>query len=321
MSFPQQRWLYSHQLFDSMSSIFQEATHASVITCCTDVLWPLPRLELQIVHQCPHRKSSQWVRITLVGWDCKVNGDNVVSHSAKWLKRFRWRVSIDWVSHSPAMRPMTPDVLMTSPACMFSVAMIHLFRLPPATNAMSADLKTQMVKNIYIYLYLWGVHQDRHTETSQRRLSLPAGVVPHFHNLLFKGLAAFSIFIVQPLEVYHSISLLVAAANSMSANPPCIVHSEMVSSQRQKRKEKWKEIKKLKPKKIFFFLFLFLIYFHFGTTSTKHFTCVISASSLFHPYGSDGILVYLLPQCPVLLKWGCGEKAPALSDSTGHQAP
>lgn len=153
MSFPQQRWLYWHQLFDSMSSIFQEATRASVITCCTDVLWPLPRLELQIVHQCPHRKSSQWVRITLVGWDCKVNGDNVVSHSAKWLKRFRWRVSIDWVSHSPAMRPMTPDVLMTSPACMFSVAMIHLFRLPPATNAMSADLKTQMVKK-YIYIYI-----------------------------------------------------------------------------------------------------------------------------------------------------------------------
>lgn len=123
---------------------------------------------------------------------------------------------------------MTPDVLMRSPACMFSVAMIHLFRLPPATNAMSADLNTQMVKK-YIYIYLWGVHQDPYTETSQRRLSLPTGVIPHFHNLLFKGLAVFSIFIAQPLEVYHSISLLVAAANSMSANPPCIVDSEMVS--------------------------------------------------------------------------------------------
>lgn len=54
--------------------------------------------------------------------------------------------SCEWATHLPAMRPMTPDVLMTSPACIFSVAMIHLFRLPPATSAMSADLKTQVVK-------------------------------------------------------------------------------------------------------------------------------------------------------------------------------
>lgn len=40
----------------------------------------------------------------------------------------------------PAMRPITPDVLMMSPVSMFSVAIIHLFRLPPATRAMSADL-------------------------------------------------------------------------------------------------------------------------------------------------------------------------------------
>lgn len=45
---------------------------------------------------------------------------------------------------APAMRPITPDVLMRSPACMFSVAMIHLFRLPPATSAMSADLVRQL---------------------------------------------------------------------------------------------------------------------------------------------------------------------------------
>lgn len=29
---------------------------------------------------------------------------------------------------------------MMSPACMFSVAMIQRFRLPPATSAISADL-------------------------------------------------------------------------------------------------------------------------------------------------------------------------------------
>lgn len=52
------------------------------------------------------------------------------------------------MSYLPAMRPMTPDDLMTSPGCIFSVAMIHLFRLPPATSAMSADLKTQMFEKI-----------------------------------------------------------------------------------------------------------------------------------------------------------------------------
>lgn len=40
----------------------------------------------------------------------------------------------------PALRSITPDVLMTSPCCMFAVAMIHLFRAPPATRAISADL-------------------------------------------------------------------------------------------------------------------------------------------------------------------------------------
>lgn len=217
------------------------------------------------------------------------------------------------------------------PWCFDDVSRLHVLRgndpsfpIAPGDQCDVSRPENTNGKKIYIYLYLWGVHQDPHTETSQRRLILPAGVVPHFHNLLFKGLAAFSIFIVQPLEVYHSISLLVAAANSMSANPPCIVHSEMVSSQRHKKKKrKVERDQKTEAKEdlFIFFLFIFLIYFHFGTTSTKHFTCVISASSLFHPYGSDGILVYLLPQCPVLLKWGCGEKAPALSDSTGHQAP
>lgn len=320
MSFPQQRWLYSHQLFDSMSSIFQEATRASVITCCTDVLWPLPRLELQIVHQCPHRKSSQWVRITLVGWDCKVNGDNVVSHSAKWLKHFRWRVSIDWVSHSPAMRPMTPDVLMTSPACMFSVAMIHLFRLPPATNAMSADLKTQMVKNIYIFISVRRSPRSSHRDitaeaelTCRGRTALPqpslqrACCLFHLHSAA-AGSLSFYIFACGRRQFHECEPSL-----------HCTQWNGQFSKTKKKRKVERDQ--KTEAKEDLFFFFLFLIYFHFGTTSTKHFTCVISASSLFHPYGSDGILVYLLPQCPVLLKWGCREKAPALSDSTGHQAP
>lgn len=35
---------------------------------------------------------------------------------------------------------MCAEFLMMSPGCMFSVAMIQRFRLPPATSAMSADL-------------------------------------------------------------------------------------------------------------------------------------------------------------------------------------
>lgn len=46
---------------------------------------------------------------------------------------------------------------------------------------------------------------------------------------------------------------------------------------------------------------------------------MISASRLLHPYRSDGVLVPLLPQCPVLIQRRCGEEAPALSNCTGRQ--
>lgn len=42
---------------------------------------------------------------------------------------------------------------------------------------------------------------------------------------------------------------------------------------------------------------------------TTLFTCVISASSLFHSHRLDCILLPLLPQSPVLLQRGCGEEA------------
>lgn len=45
---------------------------------------------------------------------------------------------------------------MMSPTCMFSVAMIHLFRLPPATSAMSADL---CVDNCDDQLYVHKLHR------------------------------------------------------------------------------------------------------------------------------------------------------------------
>lgn len=74
------------------------------------------------------------------------------------------------------------------------------------------------------------IRLDRTSQNGKLQPILPARVVPHFHNLLFKRLAVFSIFVAQPLKVYHSISLLVAAANSMRTNSSCIVHSKMVSS-------------------------------------------------------------------------------------------
>lgn len=42
------------------------------ITCSTNVLWSLPWLYLQVVHQRAHGKSSQRVRVTFIGWDCRV---------------------------------------------------------------------------------------------------------------------------------------------------------------------------------------------------------------------------------------------------------
>lgn len=50
-----------------------------------------------------------------------------------------------------------------------------------------------------------------------------------------------------------------------------------------------------------------------------HFTCVISASCLFHSDRPDGVLLPLLPSDPVLLQRGCGEEASALDHrTTGH---
>lgn len=58
-----------------------------------------------------------------------------------------------------------------------------------------------------------------------------------------------------------------------------------------------------------------LLYFF----TTALFTCVISASCLFHSDRPDGVLLPLLPSDPVLLQRGCGEEASPLDHrTTGH---
>lgn len=52
---------------------------------------------------------------------------------------------------------------------------------------------------------------------------------------------------------------------------------------------------------------------------TGNSTCVISASSLLHTNWSDGVLLPLLPVCPILTQRGCGEETPALLKWTGHK--
>lgn len=146
-------------------------------TCSTDVLWSLPRLYLQVVHQCSHRKSSQWVRISLICWHWTGKTGFFI-----WLQTFWWISPRLWWRSLPAMRPMTADVLMTSPACMFSVAMIHLFLLPPATRAISADLRgPDWLFRIFreeaavfgSWSHLHGSYRTSTTFSSKGRSSLP----------------------------------------------------------------------------------------------------------------------------------------------------
>lgn len=58
---------------------------------------------------------------------------------------------------------------------------------------------------------------------------------------------------------------------------------------------------------------------NYTDTVNLPFTWMVSASRLLHPYRPDGVLVPLLPQCPVLIQRRCGEEAPALSNCTGRQ--
>lgn len=121
----------------------------------------------------------------------------------------------------PAMRPMMAEVVMTSPACMFSVAIIHRFLLPPATSAISADLRAQSrgpdwvlrIGTEVVVLRVW-------------KPSSPAWVVPHLHDLLFEGQILFARFVIQPLKVNHSVSLFMASADAMGPNLSFVAQRE-----------------------------------------------------------------------------------------------
>lgn len=115
------------------------------------------------------------------------------------------------------MRPMTADVLMTSSACMFSVAIIHRFLLPPATSAILADLRSQWRGSDWGFRR-WTANVIEVVLLRVRKLSSPAWVVSHLDNLLLKGQILFAWLIIQPLKVNHSVSLFMASANAVSPN-------------------------------------------------------------------------------------------------------
>lgn len=166
------------------------------------------------------------------------------------------------------------------------------------------------------------------------KLISPAWVISHFNNLLFKGLVLFAWFIIQPLKVNHSVSLFMASTNAMCPNLSWVAHIE-----------KWSKIKQHWYIKIYILLDVLsyskqMLYYllkcsknanahffkckkhwnpHHDIHDSELSTCVISASSLLHTNGSDGVLLSLLPMCPILSHRGCGEKTPALSKYTGDQ--
>lgn len=118
---------------------------------------------------------------------------------------------------------------MMSPVCMFSVAIIHLFRLPPATSAMSADLcrrhsslQPTVCSYLSVYILINGLHGWK--------LVSPARVVSHFNNLLFKWLGLSVWLVMQSLEVDHPVFLFVAPANAVCPYLPWVGERKTSSS-------------------------------------------------------------------------------------------
>lgn len=196
-------------------------------TCSADILRPLPRLYLEVVHQRPNGKSSQGVRIPFFSRHCRVNATRFYSCLNGSINLHPWWRLL------PAMRPMTADVLMTSPACMFSVAIIHRFLLPPATSAISADLRSQWRGSDWRF-GRWTANASEVVLPRVRKLSSPAWVVSHLDNLLLKGQILFARLIIQPLKVNHSVSLFVASANAMRPNLSFVAQIETTIKKKYK---------------------------------------------------------------------------------------
>lgn len=113
---------------------------------------------------------------------------------------------------------------MMSPACMFSVAIIHLFRLPPANRAMSADLCSTDDDNRLCSECIIRV------PLCSESWPLPARVVSHFHNLLFKGFGLIVWFIAQSLKVNPPVFLFVASTDAMCPYPSCAAERKVSKS-------------------------------------------------------------------------------------------
>lgn len=184
---------------------------------------------------------------------------------------------------------------MMSPACMFSVAMIHLFRVPPATKAMSADLQTKSKRDC-ADLNLWPLDPSVAWGGSdiEEALVSPARVVSDLNNFLLKRQRLFVRLIAQSLEVDPPVFLFMTSANAVCPYPSCVRDWEMSDVRH------WLSAM-----------------FHSGSDPlTALLTWMISASRLFHPHGTDWVLLPLLPQCAVLLQRRRSEESPALSHCT-----
>ena len=118
---------------------------------------------------------------------------------------------------------------MMSPLCMLSVAIIHLFRLPPATSAMSADLHRRhslLQPTVCSYLSVYIQINVLHV----LKLISPARVVSHFNNLLFKRFGLSVWLVAQSLEVDHPVFLFVAPTDAVCPYLPWVGERKTGSS-------------------------------------------------------------------------------------------
>lgn len=106
---------------------------------------------------------------------------------------------------------------MMSPGCMFSVAMIQRFRLPPATRAMSADLHGEPTVGGE------GLTTGATARARGRARAphSPARVVSDVDDLLGEGLLRGPLLVAQPLEVDHAVPPLVSPADPPHTDAAC----------------------------------------------------------------------------------------------------
>lgn len=201
------------------------------ITCSTNVLWSLPWLYLQVVHQRAHRKSSQRVRVTLIGWDCSA------------IKEIPYElVSITDCSNQSSPGKVCTCHTPNKSRCFDDVSSLHVlcsndpsFPVAPSYQRdVSRPVETIMMADC---MFIPSMHVDG--SAVWWKLSSPARVITHFHNLLFKRLGHFAWFEGQSLKVYHPVFLFMATADAVCPNPSCVAERKMSRSFGLFKSEYW----------------------------------------------------------------------------------